>query len=70
MLHGLEFIGYTLNRHNFDAQLTGLRALYSQDQFTMQRVLGNYPQLFSSISTSDLGVCGREGGGGFGTEEV
>jgi hypothetical protein len=53
-LYGAEYLIYTLNAQNLDAQLTALRALYTNQTLTAEKVLNDYPQLLTFATTNDL----------------
>ncbi len=53
-LYGAEYLIYTLNAQNLNAQLTDLRALYTSGTLSAGQVLANYPQLFTFATTNDL----------------
>ena len=53
-LYASEYCIYTLNAQNFDAQLTAIRALYSNGILSAQQVLSDYPQMFTFSTTNDL----------------
>jgi hypothetical protein len=53
-LYGAEYLIYTLNAQNLDAQLTALRALYTNGTLSAEEVLKDYPQLFTFATTNDL----------------
>jgi hypothetical protein len=53
-LYGAEYVIYTLNAQNLDAQLTAIRSLYTNRVLNAQRVLANYPQLLTFATTNDL----------------
>ena len=53
-LYGAEYSIYLLNSQNFDAQLTALYSLYTNKAFSIERVLTDYPQLFTFATTNDL----------------
>lgn len=54
MLHAAEYFAYTAYSWNLDAQLSAIRALYTSDQLSIERVLMDYPNLLSFSSTNDL----------------
>jgi hypothetical protein len=53
-LYASEYCIYTLNAQNFDAQVTALRALYTDGILSAQQVLSDYPQMFTFSTTNDL----------------
>lgn len=53
-LYASEYFIYTLNAQNLDAQLTAIRALYTNGILSVGQVLANYPQLFTFATTNDL----------------
>jgi hypothetical protein len=53
-LYGAEYVIYTLNAQNLNAQLTDLRALYTDGILTAGQVLADYPQLLTFATTNDL----------------
>lgn len=53
-LYGAEYLIYTLNAQNFNAQLTDLRALYTNGILSASQVLAAYPQLFTFATTNGL----------------
>ena len=53
-LYGMEYLIYTLNAQNLDAQLTAIRALYTNGALSAGQVLSEYPQLFAFSTTNDL----------------
>jgi hypothetical protein len=53
-LYGAEYIIYTLNAQNLDAQLTALRDLYTNGTLSAEEVLKDYPQLLTFATTNDL----------------
>lgn len=53
-LYGAEYLIYTLNAENFDAQLTDLRALYTGGTLSAGELLADYPHLFTFATTNDL----------------
>jgi hypothetical protein len=53
LLHGAQFLGYTLNAHNFSVVLNKLNDLAKAEQLTLQRVLAEYPQLLAPASAAD-----------------
>ena len=53
-LYGAEYLIYTLNAQNLDAQLTALRALYTNGTLSAEEVLKDYPQLLTFATTNDL----------------
>jgi len=53
-LYASEYFIYTLNAQNLDAQLTAIRALYTDGNLSASQVLKQYPQLFTFATTNDL----------------
>jgi tetratricopeptide (TPR) repeat protein len=53
-LYALEYSIYMLHAQNLDAQLTALRALYTNGVLSVGHVLSDYPQLFTFATTNDL----------------
>lgn len=53
-LHAAEYLGYTLNSQNWDAQLTEIRSLYTNKATTVEQVLAQYPNLLTYATTNDL----------------
>jgi tetratricopeptide (TPR) repeat protein len=53
-LYASEYLIYTLNAQNLDAQLTVIRALYTNGALSAGQVLSDYPQLFTFSTTNDL----------------
>jgi tetratricopeptide (TPR) repeat protein len=53
-LYASEYFIYTLNAQNLDAQLTAIRALYTNGALSAGQVLSDYPQLFTFATTNDL----------------
>jgi hypothetical protein len=53
-LYASEYFIYTLNAENLDAQLTAIRALYTNGILSAQQVLTAYPQMFTFSTTNDL----------------
>ena len=53
-LYASEYFIYTLNAQNLDAQLTAIRALYTNGALSAGQVLSSYPQLFTFATTNDL----------------
>jgi hypothetical protein len=49
-----EYFIYTLNAQNLDAQLTDIRALYTNGILSAGQMLADYPQLFTFATTNDL----------------
>ncbi len=51
-----EFMGYTLNAHNFSVVINHLKDLGNADpsQLSIQRVLADYPSLLTQASAADL----------------
>jgi hypothetical protein len=49
-----EYFIYTLNAQNLDAQLTAIRALYTNGALSAGQVLSDYPQLFTFATKNDL----------------
>lgn len=54
LLHFVNYLGYTITGWNLDVQLTALRSLHTNDVLTMEKLLGDYPQLFTFATTNDL----------------
>ncbi len=57
LLHGLEYWVYTVNSWNVDAQLTALKNLGDAHDLTAQRLLADYPQLFTFATTADMNAA-------------
>ena len=53
-LYASEYLIYTLNAQNLDAQLTAIRALYTNGALSAGQVLSDYPQLLTFSTTNDL----------------
>ena len=53
-LYASEYFIYTLNAQNLDAQLTAIRALYTNGTLSAGQILADYPQLFTFATTNDL----------------
>ena len=53
LLHGAQFLGYTLNAHNFNVVINHLNDLAKADQATVQRVLADYPTLLAQASATE-----------------
>jgi hypothetical protein len=53
-LYGAEYSIYSLNAQNLSADLTQLRALYTDGMLSISQVLSDYPQLFTFSTTNDL----------------
>jgi hypothetical protein len=53
-LYASEYFIYTVNAQNLDAQLTAIRALYTNGAWSAGQVLSDYPQLFTFSTTNDL----------------
>ena len=53
-LYGAQYLIYVLKSQNLDAQLTGLRALYTSGTISAATVLADYPQLFTFATTNDM----------------
>ncbi|HTV40378.1 MAG TPA: hypothetical protein VMF08_07375 [Candidatus Sulfotelmatobacter sp.] len=53
-LYGAEYLIYTLNAQNLDAQLSDIRALYTNGNLSAGQMLANYPQLFTFATTNDM----------------
>jgi hypothetical protein len=53
-LYSSEYLIYTLNAQNLDAQLTAIRSLYTNGALSAEQVLSSYPQLFTFATTNDL----------------
>jgi len=53
-LYATEYAIYTLNAQNLDAQLTDIRALYTDGILSAGQMLADYPQLFTFATTNDL----------------
>ena len=56
LLHAGDFLGHTLNAHNFSVVVNHLAELGSTDpsQLTFQRILSDYPSLLAQGSKTDL----------------
>ena len=53
-LYGAEYLIYLLNSQNFDAQLTAIHALYTNNTLSIESLLASYPQLLTFATTNDL----------------
>ena len=53
-LYASEYFIYTLNAQNLDAQLTAVRALYTNGVLSASQMLADYPQLFTFSTTNDM----------------
>jgi hypothetical protein len=53
-LYASEYLIYTLNAQNLDAQLAAIRALYTNGTISASQVLADYPQLLTFATTDDL----------------
>ena len=53
-LYGAEYSIYLLNAQNLDAQLTAIRALFTNGSLTIGNVLADYPELLTFATTNDL----------------
>ena len=56
-LHFMEYLCYTLHAQNLEAQLTALRALYTNNSFSVETLLNQYPALFMYNTTNDLAAA-------------
>lgn len=56
-LHFGEYLCHTLHAQNLDAQLTALRALYTNDSFSVETLLTQFPALFTYNTTNDLAAA-------------
>jgi len=56
-LHFLEYLCFTLHSQNLDAQLTALRALYTNNSFSVEALLSQHPALFTYATTNDLAAA-------------
>jgi hypothetical protein len=54
LLHAGEFLGYTLESHNFNVGISVLRSLGESDRLTIQRTLATFPDLLKRGSASAL----------------
>ena len=54
VLHFGEYLCHTLHAQNLDAQLTALRALSTNNNFSMETLLTQYPAMFTYNTTNDL----------------
>ncbi len=54
LLHAADFLGHTLNAHNFSVVINRIAELGSTDQLTIQRLLTEYPKLLAASSKTDL----------------
>lgn len=54
MLHAAEYFVYTTYSWNLDVQLATIRALYTNEQLSIERVLMDHPQLLTFATTNDL----------------
>jgi hypothetical protein len=54
MLLAAEYSVYTAHSLNLDAQLTTIRSLYTNDEFSIERVLMDHPSLLTFATTNDL----------------
>lgn len=57
MLHAAEYFTYTTYSWNLDAQLASIRALYANDEFTIERLMMDYPNLLTFATTNDLAAA-------------
>ena len=57
MLHASEYFIYTTYSWNLDAQLAAIRALYTSEELTIERVLMDYPNLLTFATTNDLAAA-------------
>jgi Immunoglobulin I-set domain len=53
-LHFAEYLAYTINSWNLDAQLTELRSLLTSGTATPESFLAQFPELFTFATTNDL----------------
>jgi hypothetical protein len=54
MLHAAEFVAYTVNDWNLDAQSSLLRAFQTNGLLSVQKVFAQYPDLLKFSTTNDL----------------
>lgn len=56
-LHFMEYFSYTLLAHDLDAQLTAVRALYTNHHLNIERLLADHPQLLAFATTNDMATA-------------
>lgn len=54
MLLGAEYVCYTTHSWNWDAQITAIRGLYTNDQLTAERLYKDYPSLLAYDNANEL----------------
>lgn len=54
LAHLAAYVGYTLTSWNYDVQLTALRAMLTNETFSLERVLADNPALLAFSTTNDL----------------
>ena len=52
LLHAADFVGHTLNAHNFSIVINHLQDLEKANNLTIQQVLSDYPSLLTPTSAS------------------
>lgn len=57
MLHAAEYCSYAAYACNLDAMLAPIRALYTNDQLSIERVLMDHPNLLTFATTNDLNAA-------------
>ena len=56
-LHAAEYLCYTFHSQNLEAQLTALRALHTNNSFSTEALLNQFPALFTYATTNDLAAA-------------
>jgi hypothetical protein len=56
-LHAAEYCSYAAYACNLDAMLAPIRALYTNDQLSIERVLMDHPNLLTFATTNDLNAA-------------
>ena len=57
MLQAAQYFAYTTYSWNLDAQLAAIRALHTDDQLSIGRLLKDYPHLLTFATTNDLNAA-------------
>ncbi len=57
MLKAAEYLIYTTYSCNLDAPLTSIQSLVTNEHFTVERLLADYPNLFTFATTNDLSAA-------------
>lgn len=57
LLMAAQYGAYTACEYNLDAELAGLRSFVTNDQFTVEGLLMNYPSLMTFATTNDLALA-------------